>query len=297
MERKEITNKGLMVIGADPVVRALNQVLTLLCPDKLNNIVLVSGEDKHIAEGVKLMQSEPHLKMIIYFPPGSQSQRDSRAPQIWDSSRVKVVNSLNLVDILAAVDELASEQSSEQEAEAIEDKIDPSILGLSLSVVIRTLGVLQHDLKPHVIEEKGETYRRIIEQARQTFGIKDSATDADVESFIRKANMALPEKMSGEISGVYCDLDDTLLMQDGSINQETLALLQEYETAGKKVIIWTGGNLQIAAEKLTGTVLERFELRSKYDYTGASAEIVIDNVSVEKFYLQYKITPRNYRRV
>jgi hypothetical protein len=44
--------------------------------------------------------------------------------------------------------------------------------------------------------------------------------------------------------------------------------------------------LAIAKEKLSGTIFARFPLVSKYDYMGANAEIIIDNVSPEKFSIQ-----------
>lgn len=115
---------------------------------------------------------------------------------------------------------------------------------------------------------------------------------------LKKLNdrLLVTEVMPGkEIPGVYCDIEGTLLV-DGIPQESVLAMLQEYESQGVPVTIWTLGNV---AE--LGTVIQQagihYPVRSKMDYTGAIAEIVIDNDSEETFRARTKITPKTFIRV
>lgn len=291
------------VIGPGPVNAAMVQVFgALLKPGALDGLVVVAGMDENsIREGLSLMKEDPELKMILWIPPMAESMMGPYCRDLQEGPKLKLVRSLNLTDILRKITECGEERKAlvqaQVEEEGLEMPLDGEVLKLSMAMLMRTLGVLQHDLKPYVVAEKSSTYHRIIAEARKLFDIKDSASDEQVVEFIQRARVKLPERMSGEIEGVYCDLDDTLLMRDGSVNTEVLAMLERYRAGGKRVAIWTGGDLEAARQKLAGGPLADYELVSKMAYTGATAEIVIDNVSAEKFVIQYGIKPKNYVRV
>ncbi len=164
----------------------------------------------------------------------------------------------------------------------------------------RTLSTLRHDLG-HALRDNATIdqprYDRLIAQARTEFDIAPKATDKSVEEFIINTKLDIKDVFRGEIPGVYCDIDDTLIHADGTRNDETIKLLTEYEAQGHKVHIWTGGAIIEARQKLEKIGVTQYPLLSKLNYAGATAEIVIDNVSSDKFYFQTHITAKKFIRV
>jgi hypothetical protein len=305
-QNNEIRNFHAIAHGG-PMEYAIKQVFPMMPHEYLEDLLVVypncNGTKEDLELALRKMEENPNLRMILWliFLHSKNYQYDldfSKIPA--NSPRVKILESyLDLPSIIARIKEFYDEKQAAggQTAENSQELLDPAILQLKLAIKYRLMQTLKHDLKPYVIEAKGEKYRGIITTARREFGIKDSATDQQVEDFISKTRLDLQEKMQGEITGVYCDLDDTAMLQDGSINAEVLKMLEQFTAEGKNVMIWTGGNLDEAKAKIAGTALEKFPVVSKLDYTGATAEIVIDNVSVEKFCLQYGIKPQKYVRV
>lgn len=302
-ELKFIEPRGGLVTGPGPVKKAMEQVLSVLqSRDAMDGIVVVMAlSEQDLQEGVNKMKEYPEAGVVLCVPSFAGQLRDSAIMRrLSESPRLKLVRSIDLGEILAKIELLQKKkvvEASVSQSGILEIEYDPAVLELTMGVNERILAVLRHDLKPYVIAQKGENYRKIIDKAREVFEIKDSATDEQVVDFIVNSKAYLLEKMTGEIAGVYCDLDDTLLMRDGSVNLEMVGLLEQYRAEGKTVRIWTGGELAEARGRIAGTVLEAYQLVSKYDYTGAIAEIVVDNVSIEKFMVQYGIKPKNYVRV
>lgn len=104
-----------------------------------------------------------------------------------------------------------------------------------------------------------------------------------------------------EISWVYCDIDGTLIITwedwELKVNNKVLDFLKNLEELWKEIHIRTWGNLSEQRQ-----VLERFwikyPLSSKYDYSWASAEFVIDDIeNGDKFYAFTTITPKTYINV
>jgi len=306
MEKKELKDSGLRIIAPGAIGAALGMVLPMLWqksePALGEIIVLFPQDQKLIQQAVDMMRADPTMKMVVVSDGWSELKQELKA-NLVDSPRVKVCKELlpEVVEIIKLLNEFNVEAAEFKKdlvvAEEKEEMIDPAIAGLIMVLNTRLMGRLRHDLKPYVIEQKGETYQSIIAEARKQFAIKDLASDEQVVDFIVNSRPNLPEKMRCNIDGVYCDLDDTLMMRDGSLNAEAVAILERYAAQGKRIIIWTGGDLEEAKMKLAGTVLEKYALASKYDYTGATAEIVIDNVSLEKFSLQYGIKVKKYVRL
>jgi hypothetical protein len=305
MENKEIKDSGLRIIAPGAIGKALEMVLPMLWQKTemgLGDIIVLFPQDqKLIQEAVDLLRANPEMKMVVVSDKWSEFKRELEA-NLVDSPRVKTCKEPlpEVMEILKLISEFEQEAKLEKESPENaenEETIDPAITGLIMTLNTSLMGRLRHDLKPYVIKDKGDTYRSIITQARRQFSINERATDEQVVDFVVNSRPNLPEKMRGRIEGVYCDLDDTLMMRDGSINTEAVALLEKYETQGKRIFIWTGGNLEEARKKLTGTVLEKYNLVSKYDFTGATAEVVIDNVSMEKFLIQYAIKAERFVRI
>jgi hypothetical protein len=115
---------------------------------------------------------------------------------------------------------------------------------------------------------------------------------------LKKLRDALPvaEAMPGkEIAGVYCDIEGTLLI-DGVLQETILAQLHDYAAQGSQVTIWTLGNVA-ELEPIIRNAGVQYPVRSKMDYSGAIAEIVIDNDSEETFRAKTRITPKQFIQV
>jgi hypothetical protein len=157
--------------------------------------------------------------------------------------------------------------------------------------------ILQHDLKPYVLEEKWQRYNEILDKARSSFGINPRTSDESVIDFILNTPREIKKVFDWFLSWVYCDIDDTILKPDWSVIMETLEKLEKLEREWKKIHIWTWWDVGKAREKLANTPFARFPIVSKHDYAWAEAEIVIDNVSPEKFAIQTWITAKKFIRV
>lgn len=115
---------------------------------------------------------------------------------------------------------------------------------------------------------------------------------------LKKLRDALPvaEAMPGkEIVGVYCDIEGTLLI-DGVLQEAVLTQLHDYAAQGSQVTIWTLGNVA-ELEPIIRNAGVQYPVRSKMDYSGAIAEIVIDNDSEETFRAKTRITPKQFIQV
>lgn len=95
--------------------------------------------------------------------------------------------------------------------------------------------------------------------------------------------------------GVFCDIEGTLLVQD-RINPKVLTQLKEYEKQGKPIHLWTGGNVEEYEKKLLSKDID-YNLFSKNDFHGCDVEIIIDDLSQERFVEMYNITARKFIQV
>lgn len=99
-------------------------------------------------------------------------------------------------------------------------------------------------------------------------------------------------------SGVFCDIDDTLIFWkakriDGRfqlipyLNQEVVDLLRQFESEGRSITLWTGGDAESTHEKISHFNLP-WEMVSKDKYRGQAVEIAIDDEGVESYQIQVK---------
>ena len=131
--------------------------------------------------------------------------------------------------------------------------------------------------------------------------ILPNATFDEFVEFITKYDGKQEEKMPWqEISWVYCDIDGTLIIVDEKwekmVNEKVLNYLIKCEKSWKEIHIRTWWDLSKQRE-----VLEKFwityPLSSKYDYSWAIAEIVIDDCDEDGFKKLTSITPKSFINV
>ncbi len=184
------------------------------------------------------------------------------------------------------------------------------LLEIQKEISSRILWILKHDL-PKVIDQKWDNFEirtstyqdnikifnEIMQKARDAFEIKEHVSDQEIVRFIMETPCKIEKVMEWEIEWVYCDIDDTILTRDNEVIYTTLEIIQRFESEGKKIHIWTWWDLEVQKKRLENTPFSKYEILRKSDYAWANAEIIIDNVSPEKFALQTWITAKRFVRV
>lgn len=311
METRETNQPQLKFIGKDNAVRkALNQVIGALNPEALgkNISILTDTEDKYVIEALDVLKKDPEAGLIIaaiYGRPGLLDRNLHYLTPLMESPRVKVVDTLRLGDLLTAINGFGAPGTAKNP----EQNVDPAILDTSIAVRQRALSVVQHDLR-HAIKEKGPRYDQLIARARELLGAQPGVSDEEVIALVSASQTRIQKTEERDIPGVYCDIENTLVKPDGTLNMEIVDLIKKYIQKGKKVTVWTGGDLSLIAQKLAGAIsslesagdsetacmLRNLDLVSKYDYAGARAETVIDDTLPEELFLSYGIRLVNFIR-
>ncbi len=176
-------------------------------------------------------------------------------------------------------------------------------------IAIQNIRIIRHSIEPYKVKDpynpQNNNERRYVEHAfeltQKYFPWSD--TVEKMLDFVLHVNVDIPEVMKWErIEGVYVDVDGTLIdyvpiwsTLEGTqqLRQKVVELLKKYESEGKKIIIWTWGDVQMK-EKYLRTLWITWPVVSKYDYAGAVAEIVLDDNDKSAFILKSKILPLTY---
>ncbi|MBP6910549.1 HAD hydrolase family protein [Patescibacteria group bacterium] len=170
------------------------------------------------------------------------------------------------------------------------------------------LGQILHCLEPYKIKDvrnptadEQQHIDRAFEYTQKYFPGLD--TKEKMLEYMMNVKLDLPEVMKGQrVEGVFCDVDGTLIEyaaagspDEGTqkLREEVVTLLKKYESEGKTITIWTGGNLEEKTTYLRSLGITR-PIVSKYNYAGATAAIVIDDIGLEAFQMQSKITAETF---
>jgi hypothetical protein len=306
METNESQQKGLRVIGSKGQQDSLLQVISAISPSLVNkNIVIVTQLGRAgMAEITVLLEADQSVKVVltklaIMF---SENTDDKKiGTELAKSPRVIISDLSDLKIFLADVNQLAERESAGEETDSAKE-IDPAVLAGVMEAKKSILRILQHDMK-HARREKGQKYADIITKARETFKFEASVPDEEVEQFILSTKAEFSNVSERELEGLYCDVEGTLIQNDGTLNLTVLDKLKKARAEGKKVTLWTGGDLGEVKRKIADAVaglnadgdeetvimISGIEIVSKQDYAGATAEVIIDDLSPEDLYLQYGI--------
>ncbi len=96
---------------------------------------------------------------------------------------------------------------------------------------------------------------------------------------------------------VFVDRDGTLYDNiKKEFNQNVIDLISQYQKDGKKITIFTLGNLEEKQALLDNIWLD-FKVESKIDYKGAMLEILLEDESEEKVYANAKLKAETYIKI
>lgn len=155
------------------------------------------------------------------------------------------------------------------------------------------ISVFLHDIKP---EGCGDFHERSLKIVEEEFGI--SGTTKEVRAKLEKLQNQQKDSSKNifvetqVISGVFCDVEDTLIVNN-AINQKILEKLQKYAET-KAITLWTGGDLKEIEKVLDNLGITEYPLLSKYDFESYQVEIVIDDLPQSEFEEKYKIKAEAY---
>jgi len=133
-------------------------------------------------------------------------------------------------------------------------------------------------------------------EARAQYGWEGS----DEEIMDRLQNFHPEKEMSLQFSdqvipGVFCDVEGTLLDFLGeSIQLEVAGMLKKYESEGKSITLWSGGDPKEIEQELKVAGIDQWPLLSKYDFRGCVVEVAIDDIPEEKLLKDYGIKVETY---
>lgn len=98
------------------------------------------------------------------------------------------------------------------------------------------------------------------------------------------------------ISGVFCDIDGTILWPGKEINIDVVDRLKNYEKT-KAITLWTGGGDLDEKRKILFKKGIKYPITEKYLFKECRVEIVLDDAGREEFEKDYKIFAEEYIKI
>lgn len=157
------------------------------------------------------------------------------------------------------------------------------------------LHALPRDLE-NISVSQNHAIQRGISLGKKFFPALKNESDDYVLHFIKKVATSREEVAKGkEFSGVYCDVEGTILVL-GIPNNPVMDFLQKMKTEGNRVTLWTDGNPKAIRMMLHDFGIS-YPLHKKSDYAGGLVEIAIDDMDEYSFSALTKISAKKFIRV
>lgn len=180
-----------------------------------------------------------------------------------------------------------------QEGKEVEAKATLVYVQSQVATILHRLKL--SDPKNPVGQHEVDMVKVTVMEAKKAFPSVDGFTDAEVLDFLFIANEKREEVCKGEfISGVYCDVEGTVLVGE-MLNQDILSMLNKYTEEGKQVTLWTDGDIAKLQNILNDNGVN-YSLKRKIDYAGAIVEIAIDDMDEFSFTARTKICAKQFIR-
>jgi len=162
---------------------------------------------------------------------------------------------------------------------------------LALSEQAKKIGYLKHLIDHPTLDRIEKACR----EAREELGW--IGTDEEIMEQIRafKRGGIMNKEFSGKvIPGVFCDIQGTLMDYDAQeIQLEVLTMLKVYETEGKTISLWSGGEIDEFRKRLAKLEIS-WPLLSKCDFEGCVVEIAIDDKPAREIEKEYGIRAEQF---
>jgi hypothetical protein len=170
-----------------------------------------------------------------------------------------------------------------------------AILASNLSHKKNSVSTILHDLNHY----PGEVGQKAVKRAEAEFGFVGSPAEIQkmLEAYREDFSSGAIKTLVGDkiISGVFCDVEGTLIIQE-KINQPLVDELEKISKT-KAVSIWTGGDVKEATRTLFSLHVEKWPVLSKYDFAGCMVETIFDDLPQNEFENNYDIYSADYRQI
>lgn len=271
---------------SDVSVRAMKQVAELLSENGLEDFGLVNLDKLNLKMMEKIKDDNPKYIVGYGFLPQTNWVNDGMLDEflLWiiTGRALFVRQPVKVIDLMISCQRMLDGELDNRKM----------IVEVYLKKNSSLINVLLHDLYP---SKMAETKQKAVKRAKVELGIE--GTEDDVRNKLNEMkNNFFDVKIDNKVTtGVHCDVEGTLLLGE-KINFEVVDIITGYEEQGKKVTIWTGGDVKFYKEKLRELKINR-DVVSKYHYVGKKVEIVIDDLDREEFVRIYGILPEKYIKI
>lgn len=194
-----------------------------------------------------------------------------------------------------AIEIFKSEQTENIDMEKLTEIQDREISG-KVGQLIHMIHISSPDELSNLRPDDAERLPKMIAESKKYFPALQDKRDQEIVQFLFSLRQNVPEVMKGQnIEGVFCDIEGTLFNGE-ELNRDTLLKLEEFEKEGKRITLWTDGDVTQLQELLEKNNV-KYPLKSKIDFAGACAEIVIDNDDNNTFSGKTKIFAKTFIKV
>ncbi|MFA5927530.1 MAG: hypothetical protein WCT32_03885 [Patescibacteria group bacterium] len=284
-----------IITDSAPIREALERATMLLPEGTEGTLVfsemLVDGGKRTDMIGLdEALKFAPDGKPVIVlsWSPEIQLANDKRYHALRSYSNVHFARlPLSLVDMKAI---LLGEVENETRPS------DPLALRLMEVPNAETaVGALQHDLR-YALAQGGDKMVAWERLARLVFG------DLPQEELIRltqmeraEANKRITPLAGEEFPDLCIDIEGTLLDENGELNPDVVALIEE-RSGEQPITIWTGSDVKALRTKIRQKGL-KWKVVSKYQLRGAKVAGAVDDLPYEEFVSEYGVEVGEYNQL
>jgi hypothetical protein len=280
--------KSLLESGID--IMPLQNTTIIAVENTLNGARMQDFSGIDIAH--KMLINEPSKKIILYHvtPIEFLRKRNQKLDIILAKPNIRLLEMPFPIETMINAFELKSiEIDSEDTKNALNEHIRGQISGI------------WHDIKkaPNPLNpEQGwqaEMVAKGIQKAKELFPMLDDKDNAFILKFLEEISAIREEIRKGEnLTGIFCDMEGTLFT-NSTLNKTLLNFLHKQENDGKKIILWTDGNLSELQSLLDANNIT-YQLEAKRDFAGAIVEMAIDDMDEHSFTATTKIYAKKFTR-
>lgn len=264
-----------------PIKGALERSLPIFLGDDADVFIANVDQLDNVFDEIK--QGKPVVFYGFSTEASLRLKGDKAVPYFYYKNTGYCQLPFNLVDVANVYKDICDGKRVENKA---------AILAAQVEVKNTLISVLLHDLHP------GKDSSKPLETAKKEFGLEGSVEEvcAGLEEIRKNQGNSSPvaDIIGDEVlSGVFCDIEGTLVSSGGIVNESVLQMLEK-EYGKRPVCLWTGGDTEKLQKKMYELGVKKYPVLSKYIFRNCSVETAIDDLPQEKFEAEYCIKSREY---